>query len=1543
MLLSYTQGAMGPKPISSKPIGQTISKYQLGECLGKGAVSSVYRALNWETGEAVAVKQIKLCSIPKSELIFIMTEIELLKNLNHPNIVKYKDYVKSKEHLNIILEKFGKFPENLVAVYIKQVLEGLRYLHDQGVIHRDIKGANILATKEGRVKLADFGVATTKSDSNVVGSPYWMAPEIIELSGATTSSDIWSVGCVVVELLEGKPPYHHLDPMPALFRIVQDEHPPLPETASPVVKDFLMQCFQKDSNLRVSARKLLKHPWIVSIKKRKGDTLQQPKLSPEYAEYAEAVKSVQEWNEALKGTKFKPSSPSHRRRRSESLRLTATMPTKLSKHQFHQNSPFGSGNSPPIPALPSKIPDFTPQVENSELVNLMPFNNSSDLITPPPTSSSQQPSRLSVTIEPEDEGDNWDDDFVDSIPFAKIAGIQSKQLNHKSSDEDNVQTIRLSRFKNGRDKSKKLTVYRDDKDIKQHEKNPLDYKEDNFQKKASQNNNHKQERVLRENKRQEVARDNKELENEKIERNVDDIIEDNSEEKHNSWESMQDTIHIKSKNLNKSNNVEYTRTSLAKPPIVSSITKSIEISKTNKSKPENPAIKSIIKHHTRAHSANSIPSPINSSHNGTNDRPVSPIEVSQKQRNFNGIVLLSSEGNQEDAQNSNEIQQYYESDDDDYNKAFGEDEEDGFNNTLKLNTQLSSNSWFGDDISDEDDPFAEMEENFDEIDINAHIARDKYARACSRLEELINALQPNESEDRLVISCVQIIDLLTEHKELKNHFIIFHGVIPIIELLEICSYASVLSRLLKIVNIIIASNINLQENLCLVGGIPVIMNFTSKRYPYEIRVEAAIFIRQICHTSPVILQMFISCRGLKVLVEFLQEDYNEHKELIWIAVNGIYGVFELQSPTPKNDFCRLLAKNGLLDPLAIMLHHVILDKDPAASVYVDRIVNIFLMFSQGDAYVKEVMATRTRIVSRIFDNLDKLPPNLAVMMLKCIKNISMNSNTLEALQKAKAIQVLTAILDKQEPPYVTEISNQVLNTMFNLCRINKSRQEEAAKAGIIPHLQYFASNKTPLKQFALPILCDMAHTGQVCRDLLWKHNILQLYLDLLVDPFYQVNALEAILAWIQEETSKVESVLLLPKNIELILEAFIMAKANSFENILEPLYIVTQLSTSVACALAQPRFFKRLLHRLGHPKPVVRLNLLRILRSVCDVHPQREAIVERYGLFDITSRMSREDPAVLIRELAREILSQGYFSTSIIKRKSSNEITNKKEQPIIEENDASFSEEDNNARDDISLQEGIRSRRRALSSPPSSYTPSTLRSTTQRPLSSSSLSPSILSYQQGIKSSASSQSIKTPPSSVTSLSSSQRKHRMSWSSQIPVQYSTNVEDSTTETSTNIHNESESRPQQISSTSNASTASLDSSLPFPYQHIRKRDSSRKIRALSHNRSYNSQNINSNEIVEHFQNRDSHSTINLSSIGMNRSVSVSAAGSVNGSVNSSLSKSSHPGGVLGWLKRRVSKDGSSMGKSGKTKSIKKANSKSKLQESIVIISDEKGEEK
>lgn len=114
----------------------------------------------------------------------------------------------------------------------------------------------------------------------------------------------------MIELLEGKPPYHFLDPMPALFRIVQDDCPPIPEGASPIVKDFLYHCFQKDCNLRISAKKLLKHPWMVSARKQMGTS--QSSQGPQSGRangrerpqsnynYDEAVLKVQEWNEALK-------------------------------------------------------------------------------------------------------------------------------------------------------------------------------------------------------------------------------------------------------------------------------------------------------------------------------------------------------------------------------------------------------------------------------------------------------------------------------------------------------------------------------------------------------------------------------------------------------------------------------------------------------------------------------------------------------------------------------------------------------------------------------------------------------------------------------------------------------------------------------------------------------------------------------------------------------------------------------------------------------------------------------------------------------------------------------------------------------------------------------------------------------------------------------------------------------------------------------------------------------------------------------------------
>ena len=143
-----------------------------------------------------------------------------------------------------------------------------------------------------------------------------------------------------------------------------------------------------------------------------------------------------------------------------------------------------------------------------------------------------------------------------------------------------------------------------------------------------------------------------------------------------------------------------------------------------------------------------------------------------------------------------------------------------------------------------------------------------------------------------------------------------------------------------------------------------------------------------------------------------------------------------------------------------------------------------------------------------------MSPNHQVTMLKFIKNLSMLSTTLDSLQNSNAIGVLTDLLrTSTKETHFAEISNQILNTIYNLCRLNKTRQEDAALNGIIPILQRMFKSERPLKEFALPILCDMAHSGKVGRRELWRNKGLQFYTSLLSEPYWQVTALDAIFVW----------------------------------------------------------------------------------------------------------------------------------------------------------------------------------------------------------------------------------------------------------------------------------------------------------------------------------------------------------------------------------------------------------------------------------------------
>lgn len=253
-----------------------LTSYSFENLIGRGASAKVFRAVNLVTNREVAVKQIEISK--KSNFDSLMSEINLLKVLKNEHIVKYHGYVRTSSTLNIFLEycsggslrsmykKAGKpFGEPKVKEYTRQTLLGLEYLHSQGVIHRDIKAANLLLTDSGHVKLADFGVAAEVvrlSNSAVSGSPYWMAPEVILLQGCSTASDIWSLGATVLELLTMHPPFDEFQPMAACHAIGTEDSPPIPGDISKWAKDFLQQCFQKNPGIRISADRLLHHAWL---------------------------------------------------------------------------------------------------------------------------------------------------------------------------------------------------------------------------------------------------------------------------------------------------------------------------------------------------------------------------------------------------------------------------------------------------------------------------------------------------------------------------------------------------------------------------------------------------------------------------------------------------------------------------------------------------------------------------------------------------------------------------------------------------------------------------------------------------------------------------------------------------------------------------------------------------------------------------------------------------------------------------------------------------------------------------------------------------------------------------------------------------------------------------------------------------------------------------------------------------------------------------------------------------------------------------------
>ncbi|GMJ09851.1 mitogen-activated protein kinase kinase kinase 7, MAP3K EPSILON PROTEIN KINASE [Hibiscus trionum] len=1362
--------------ISPFPKSKTLdNKYMLGDEIGKGAYGRVYKGLDLENGDFVAIKQVSLENIVQEDLNIIMQEIDLLKNLNHKNIVKYLGSSKTKSHLHIILEyvengslaniikpnKFGPFPESLVAVYIAQVLEGLVYLHEQGVIHRDIKGANILTTKEGLVKLADFGVATklTEADVNthsVVGTPYWMAPEVIEMSGVCAASDIWSVGCTVIELLTCVPPYFDLQPMPALFRIVQDEHPPLPDSLSPDMTDFLRQCFKKDARQRPDAKTLLSHPWIRNCRRALQSSLRRGtmrrNITEDIAADAESSNADnQNAEENLPTEKVEASETSSRKE------VSSTEATDRSKydcdHSADDTLVEERMNNLDDDLLSDQVPTLAIHHQGEAMMN-------GDVISP---------SRRKHT----EKGQGGNADQIDNenksfgfVPITQNAGLQKAVKASVTSPGNEL--IRFSDPPG--DASLDDLFHPSDKNVERraaeastsasvsnvNEGIVLDTGKNDLAKKL-------RDTIAKKQMEEEMGQSNGGGNLLRLMMGVlkDDVID---------IDGLDFDDKLPAENLFPLQAVEFSRLVGSLRPeesedaIVTACQKLVaifcqrpeqkivfvsqcgllpliellDVPKTRVICSVLQLINHIVKENTDFQENACLVGfiPLVMSFAG----PDRPREIRMEAAFFLQQLCLSSSLTLQmfiACRGIPVLVGFLEADYAKYREMVHL-AIDGMWQVFKLQRSTPRNDFFR--IAAKNGILLRLINTLYSLNeatrlVDGSVQRQHSGRVDSSYPLFAQTETPLSVMDQSDIHKVR--HGMTEHSfpagaQEPSRASTSHSQRSDTNLSD-SRYLAVDGDRPRSSNGALEVSVSRessaskeQDNLdrwkldpdreedlrrqkasnsvnrTSLDRPPKLIEGASNGYPTSVTTQAEQVrpllsllekepprqqLDYVRHHLPgserhesVLPLLHANDRKTNGELDFLMAEFAEvsgrgreigngdstprisrktsSKKVGRVSVSeGRTSTSGIASQTASSG---VLSGSGVLSTIpgsatssGLLSNMVSTMNADVAKEYLEKVADLLLEFAQADTTVKSYMCSQS-LLNRLFQMFNRIEPPILLKMLKCINHLSTDPNCLENLQRADAIKYLIPNLELECGPLVSQMHHEVLNALFNLCKINKRRQEQAAENGIIPHLMNFIMSDSPLKQHALPLLCDMAHASRNSREQLRAHGGLDVYLSLLDDELWSVTALDSIAVCLAHDNDnrKVEQALLKTEAIQKLVKFFQCCPEKHFAHILDPFLKIITKSSRINTTLAVNGLTPLLISRLDHQDAIARLNLLKLIKSVYEHHPRpKQLIVENdlpqklQNLIEERRDGQRSGGQVLVKQMATSLLKALHINT----------------------------------------------------------------------------------------------------------------------------------------------------------------------------------------------------------------------------------------------------------------------------------------------------------